>query len=830
MSNRSAIFFISLFLCVLNFDLSAQNLDPETTNTACADGIDNDGDGLIDCLDPDCIENEIQSCIPCFENPPAFADTVEIFLPACGDTSNLYLDPQQALGYFDFDGFNEEGKFVSIGSGGLIQLGFTDNILVNSGDALADLGHYEVGADRESVFISLRPYDSFTALVISMLLDDQITTEDFWDVGIITGGYEGLDIDSFFDFRYEFGRLRFDGIRIMDVIDGTCQGSSPGADVDAVCSHYNIIVEQCNNGIDDDGDGLLDEMDPDCNCNLEASIEIQEFGNICTGDLIIGISEIEGASYQWYQDGILMNGETSSSLDVNASYAYYELYISQDTGCIKTIQYPVFEQVYMDTLVTQICEGESIMFYDTLIGTSGIYSYVDTAQSDGCDSIIKLDLMVIERDSFFIDRTICEGDSIFFNGEVIREAGFFVIDTDSVSGCDSVAVLQVEIEDLPMDSIELQYCSGDSILFEGQTYNSDTSFMVSRPSTLGCDTTILVSISGLAGVEIDTSVTICEGDTFSFMDNPYWISDTYLVQLVTDSVCINYNLEINLRERTEMDTLINICSDEVILFNGQLYFDAGVYQQVFDGVNGCDSIINITIEQRNPVTNDLSLELCDGESVILNDISYDSPGLYTQVLTSVNGCDSILNIEIVSVDTADEFEQIEICQGDTLEIEGLALTDEGVYSFDKVDENDCLYQLTIELTTIECDDCFLPLDHKSISSVYAITRKSESLYELNFGNNQGLIIDNEELHIFLIYAELLEYCERQMPSKASFELMIKNHPGLLDMTNDNSKVATVNQILDCGTDDTGILYINQSAKESRSWISKLEIGSKYTRN
>ena len=48
-------FIVSVFICLGGCSENADNnsIEPEI----CDDGIDNDGDGLVDCNDPDCVSN-----------------------------------------------------------------------------------------------------------------------------------------------------------------------------------------------------------------------------------------------------------------------------------------------------------------------------------------------------------------------------------------------------------------------------------------------------------------------------------------------------------------------------------------------------------------------------------------------------------------------------------------------------------------------------------------------------------------------------------------------------------------------------------------------------
>jgi hypothetical protein len=140
----------------------------------------------------------------------SFADDVVSYSPGSDVTSN-YINPSNALGVPDINGFNGA---TSLGEGGELVLRFTDNSLTASGDASADLWIFEVGDVTEFFNVA-------------------ISTDNFnWiNLGDVLGQPTGIDIDSIASVTtgvsYSFVRLR-------DILPNQTNSPSGEADIDAV--------------------------------------------------------------------------------------------------------------------------------------------------------------------------------------------------------------------------------------------------------------------------------------------------------------------------------------------------------------------------------------------------------------------------------------------------------------------------------------------------------------------------------------------------------------------------------------------------------------------
>jgi hypothetical protein len=90
---------------------------------------------------------------------------------------------------------------------------------------------------------------------------------------------------------------------------------------------------------------------------------------------------------------------------------------------------------------------------------------MDTIPNEaGCDSVITIDLTVNPTYSGEIHDTICNGESYSFGGEEITETGQYTDTLTTVSGCDSIVVLNLLVH-----TIDTSVSVNDNVLTANET-------------------------------------------------------------------------------------------------------------------------------------------------------------------------------------------------------------------------------------------------------------------------------------------------------------------------------------------------------------------------
>ena len=131
----------------------------------------------------------------------------------------------------------------------------------------------------------------------------------------------------------------------------------------------------------------------------------------------------------------------------------------------------------------------------------------------------------------------------------------------------------------------------------------------------------------------------------------------------TDSVLVTVHPDI------QNEINISICENETYLFAGQNISLPGVYTNLLQTQYGCDSIVILNLDVNTIYFDTLNVAICQNESYTLGTQNLTSSGLYTEIFQSISGCDSSVSINL----TVNPLPMLScpdtlICKGDTAEL------------------------------------------------------------------------------------------------------------------------------------------------------------------
>lgn len=268
-------------------------------------------------------------------------------------------------------------------------------------------------------------------------------------------------------------------------------------------------------------------------------------GRFCFGqEAIVGYVPQSGIQYSWIDPFMLLldtMSEISGLLNTDEGFVYVQV---ENSGCSRLDSLSI--SFYQGVTVTGIqdsfivCQGDSLTIE---LNGANQYEWLDsnfgTCQNDSCSSLLvitsTLGILTTEvvgitaegcRDTFPIrilsvseteenitKQSICQGDSILFMGNVIREAGLYC-DTMSTGACQYVQCLEVSIMAPPPTTLTENICPGDTLIINGNTYTEAGQYEWTVQSAQGCDSLIILQVNLLPGpvITLPQNVEIIEGE------------------------------------------------------------------------------------------------------------------------------------------------------------------------------------------------------------------------------------------------------------------------------------------------------------------------------
>lgn len=272
----------------------------------CDNGIDDDGDGLADCADPDCssaVVNAGADVTLCSGTPASFTAT------ATGGLAPYSFAWSNGLG-------TGATKTVTPGSTTTYTVSVTDGNNCTTTDQVAVNVNQSPVANAGADQTICRFFDA------DLLATATGGTQPYqynWDNGL-TGNQNSFTVTPLMTTTYSVTVTSANGCNDSDQVTITVQ-SCP---------------ENCSNGIDDDGDGFIDCADSDCGPTVDAGSNV----NNCAGANIQISASASGGngalSYSW------SNGKTTSSQIVAPlTTTTYSVTVTAPSGCTAVDQVTV---------------------------------------------------------------------------------------------------------------------------------------------------------------------------------------------------------------------------------------------------------------------------------------------------------------------------------------------------------------------------------------------------------------------------------------------------------------------------------------------------------
>ncbi|MEM8528425.1 MAG: hypothetical protein AAGG68_27535, partial [Bacteroidota bacterium] len=380
----------------------------------------------------------------------------------------------------------------------------------------------------------------------------------------------------------------------------------------------------------------------------------------------------------------------------------YQMTLRAVNGCdsIVTLNLSVLETI-RDTLNRQICQGESFQFNGQSLTIEDTYQATFSAQN-GCDSLVVLDLEVLDILRDTLNEQICQGQSFNFDGQDLNIADTYEAAFVSQSGCDSIVTLNLSVLDVLRDTLNEQICQGQSFTFDGQDLNVADTYEATFTSQSGCDSIVTLNLSVLDVLRDTLNEQICQGQSFNFDGQDLNVADTYEATFTSQSGCDSI-VTLNLSVLDVLRDTLNeqICQGQTFSFDGQDLSVADIYEATFTSQSGCDSIVTLNLSVLDVLRDTLNEQICQGQTFSFDGQDLSVADIYEATFTSQSGCDSIVTLNLSVLDVLRDTLNEQICQGQSFTFDGQDLNVADTYEATFTSQSGCDSIVTLNLSVLD---------------------------------------------------------------------------------------------------------------------------------
>ncbi len=460
------------------------------------------------------------------------------------------------------------------------------------------------------------------------------------------------------------------------------------------------------------------------------------------------------------------------------TYTFHDT-VQTIAGCDSSLQmsltiHKVEHTVFYDT----VCQNDTYVWDGRTINTSVAREavYRDTLMNVfGCDSMLTLNLKVNQTYSDVKVDTVCQNDVYMWQGRTVNttvEGRFEYYDTlNTVDGCDSTFMLTIYVNPVKHTRLKDVVCVGEVYMWKGEVVNTsvvaDYLLYDTLLTSLGCDSTIEMSLSVNESKKTLFADAVCQNDTYVWEGRNINTSvsgvqvhyDTLLAHNGCDSV-----LELTLRVNPVYDIQLEdkVCQYESYVWNGRTVNTSTEGEYVFNEMlrtsAGCDSVVTLTLTVLPIKYEEVSGNACQDEPYVWNGkvINTDVAGsvvCYDTLISSI-GCDSIVQMNLMVNEATQETIYDTVCQGYDYVFVGSHISKSGVYVDTATNAHGCnhymkLYLEVVDRPTVKIDLVDMCADDDYVTMHYTCKGGQLTSFSLTFdqaGLDQGFEnIENQSI-------------------------------------------------------------------------------------
>ena len=353
------------------------------------------------------------------------------------------------------------------------------------------------------------------------------------------------------------------------------------------------------------------------------------------------------------------------------------------------------------TSITDVGPNNLHGAFNQLDGNDWITNATNSCTAPTCTLVLSDTVNVTINPPTTFTQTLveCQGFSVTVGTNTYNTTGVYTDVLVNANGCDSTVTTDLTINMPTTFTQTLVECQGFSITVGTNTYTTIGVYTDVLVNANGCDSTVTTDLTINQPTTFTQTFVECQGFSVTVGTNTYNTTGVYTDVLVNANGCdstVTTDLTINMPSALTQ-TFVE-CQGFSVTVGTNTYNTTGVYTDVLVNANGCDSTVTTDLTINMPTTFTQTLVECQGFSITVGTSTYTTTGVYTDVLVNANGCDSTVTTDLtINMPTAFTQTFVE-CQGFSVTVGSNTYTTTGVYMDTLTNAVGCDSVVTTDLT------------------------------------------------------------------------------------------------------------------------------------
>lgn len=214
--------------------------------------------------------------------------------------------------------------------------------------------------------------------------------------------------------------------------------------------------------------------------------------------------------------------------------------------------------------------------------------------------------------------------------------------------CDSIITINLTINQPETVNTTASICIGQTYTFGTQTLtDADAGTHTEVFTRTGglCDSTVNLTLTVVSNYNETATATICEGETYVFGNQNLTASGPYLETFKSIGNCDSIvNLTLTVIPRTYNTITISECNSYTSPSGNYTWTTSNTYNDTILNAANCDSVITINLTIKNSTSASISESVCGSYDFLGNNLT--ASGVYIDTIPNAVNCDSIITLTL----------------------------------------------------------------------------------------------------------------------------------------------------------------------------------------